>query len=153
MPGLVLALATPGWRWTLLDAMTKRTAFLADAVARLGLVDRVEVTTRRAEELGRSGDRRGHFDAVTARGFGPPPVTAECGAPLLRVGGVLLVSEPPGSKGDRWDQTALRELGLRFEGVVVAAPALGRLRQVEPCPERFPRRTGVPVKRPLWRST
>jgi 16S rRNA (guanine527-N7)-methyltransferase len=73
VPGLVLALERPDLRWTLLDAMTRRTAFLQEAVAELGLAN-VEVRTGRAEEV---PDLRERFKAVVARGFGPPAVTAE----------------------------------------------------------------------------
>lgn len=149
VPGLVLALALPGTRWLLLDAMAKRTAFLAEAVARLELGDRVTVRTGRAEEAGRDPDLRGAFDAVVARGFAAPAVTAECGAPLLRAGGVLVVSEPPGG-ADRWPAAPLTELGLDVDAQQAGPPALIRLRQQHAAPARYPRRVGVPAKRPLW---
>jgi 16S rRNA (guanine527-N7)-methyltransferase len=149
VPGLVLAAALPRSRWTLLDAMRKRTAFLAVAVERLGLQDRVTVRTGRAEELARDPALRGRADAVVARGFAPPAVTAECGAPLLRHGGVLVVSEPPGG-ADRWPPAPLIDLGLVLDRQEAGPPALVRLRLVEAVPDRFPRRTGVPAKRPLW---
>lgn len=149
VPGLVLAVALPGSRWLLLDAMAKRTAFLTEAVARLGVADRVVVRTERAETSGRDPELRGAHDAVVARGFASPAVSAECAAPLLRTGGVLVVSEPPGG-ADRWPAGPLLELGLREDRRVVGPPALVRFRQEAPVPERFPRRVGVPAKRPLW---
>jgi 16S rRNA (guanine527-N7)-methyltransferase len=149
VPGLVLALALPETRWVLVDAMTKRTAFLTEAVAELGLGDRVEVCTARAEQL--VPGYRGVADLVVARGFGPPAVLAECAAPLLVVGGQLVVSEPPGGEADRWDPEGVAMLGLALEAVVPGPPAFVRLRQIAPCPVRYPRRSGVPRKRPLWR--
>jgi 16S rRNA (guanine527-N7)-methyltransferase len=148
LPGLVLALALPATRWWLVDAMTRRTTFLVEAVAELGLEDQVEVRTARAEDLGRA--HRAAADLVVARGFGPPAVLAECAAPLLTVGGRLVVSEPPGGARARWDDRGLAVLGLEVEREVAGPPAFVCLRQVEPCPERFPRRSGVPRKRPLW---
>jgi 16S rRNA (guanine527-N7)-methyltransferase len=150
IPGLVLALALPGVRWVLLDGMVRRTTFLAEAVAALGLEDRVEVRTARAEEAGRRVELRAGFDLVVARGFGPPAVTAECAAPLLGVGGQLVVSEPPDSSGDRWSADGLATVGLAVETVVAGPPSFVRLRQVELADERYPRRVGVPGKRPLW---
>lgn len=88
---------------------------------------------------------------MVARLFGPSAVTAECAAPLLETGGVLIVSEPPTEAVGRWSSSGLAELGLAW--VTVVAGEAGRfavLRQVEPCPERFPRRTGIPAKRPLF---
>jgi 16S rRNA (guanine527-N7)-methyltransferase len=148
VPGLVLAARFPESRWVLVDAMAKRTAFLAAAVDTLGFGDRVEVCTVRAEELGRR--RRAEADLVVARSFAAPPVTAECGAPLLQVGGALVVSEPPGGAADRWNAPALARLGLVVEAVLPGPPAFVRLRQASVCPEKFPRRTGLPRKRPLW---
>lgn len=146
VPGLLLAGERPDLTWTLLDAMAKRTAFLERAVTRLGLVN-VSVRTARAEEV---ADLRGSQVAVVARSFAPPAVTAECAAPLLEVGGRLVVSEPPqeGSGADRW--TGASVLGLGPADLRPGPPALAVLTQLTPCPQRFPRRTGIPVKRPLW---
>jgi 16S rRNA (guanine527-N7)-methyltransferase len=144
IPGLVLATERPDLTWVFLDAMQKRTAFLERAVDRLGLRN-VVVRTARAEEV---PDLRGAFDAVVARSFAAPPVTAECAAPLLRVGGRLIVSEPPDGGPDRWQGAGV--LGLRAPTLVPGPPALVVLVQASPCPPHFPRRTGIPAKRPLW---
>jgi 16S rRNA (guanine527-N7)-methyltransferase len=137
LPGLVIATDRPELELVLLDASERRTTWLHRAVARLGLGARVEVVTGRAQDVGRDPGWRASLDAVVARGFGPPSLTAECAAPLLRVGGVLIVSEPPGDRPDRWDARWLRELGLHPR----AAPAgLASFEQVRLCPERFPRR-------------
>lgn len=150
VPGLVLALAWPGSRWTLLDAGERRTAFLASAVAELGLGDRVAVRRDRAEVAGRDPALRGVFDLVVARAFGRPAVTAECAGPFLRVGGRLEVSEPP-DRPDRWDERGLAGLGLRLAVRASAGEAaVAVFERVAPCPSRFPRRVGVPAKRPLW---
>jgi 16S rRNA (guanine527-N7)-methyltransferase len=155
LPGLVLARALPRSRWLLLDANQRRTAFLERAVAALDLGDRVTVVTGRAEDHGRSAGNRGVVDLVVARSFAAPPVTAECAAPLLRTGGHLLVSEPPADGvanrgGERWPAEGLAVLGMVPDGGVVGPPRVARLRQIGPCPDRYPRRTGVPAKRPLW---
>ncbi|MCU1485381.1 MAG: rRNA small subunit methyltransferase [Actinomycetia bacterium] len=150
IPGLVLALALPAVDWVLLDGMVRRTAFLVEAVAALGLEERVQVRTARAEDAGRAPELRAGFDLVVARGFGPPAVTAECAAPLLVVGGQLVVSEPPDSSGLRWSADGLAVVGLRVEAVVAGPPSFVRLRQAALVDERYPRRVGVPGKRPLW---
>ena len=144
VPGLVLAAERPDLSWTFLDGMHKRTAFLERAVARLGLTN-VVVRTARAEEV---PDLRSAFDAVVARSFAAPAVTAECAAPLLRVGGRLVVSEPPEGDPDRW--SGAPTLGLGRPRLVAGPPTLVVLVQEAPCPDRYPRRTGVPTKRPLW---
>jgi 16S rRNA (guanine527-N7)-methyltransferase len=95
VPGLVLALTWPGAQAVLLDAGERRCAFLRQAVDDLALGPRVTVVRERAELAGRDRRWRATFDLVVARSFGRPAVTAECGAPFLRVGGRLVVSEPP----------------------------------------------------------
>jgi 16S rRNA (guanine527-N7)-methyltransferase len=145
VPGLVLALRWPASSWTLVDSAERRCRFLEEASVELGLARRVRVAQGRAEVLGRDAALRGAFGLVTARSFGPPSVTAECAAPFLEVGGSLLVSEPPAS-APRWpDEVAVFGLavGERVSGIQV-------LTQIERCPDRFPRRTGVPGKRPLF---
>jgi 16S rRNA (guanine527-N7)-methyltransferase len=147
VPGLVIVEARPDLQVVLLDAMAKRTALLTEAVVALEAADRCRVVTGRAEDLGRSPELRGMAGAVTARLFGPPAVTAECAAPLLREGGRLLVSEPPDAP-PRWPEDRLRELGMRPADQVV--PGVCVLEQTELCPDRYPRRNGVPAKRPLF---
>lgn len=147
VPGLVLAELWPSSGVVLLDSMERRTAFLAEAVTALGWDDRVEVARARAEEYGR--EHRGAFDGVVARGFAPPPVTAECAAPLLRPGGLLVVSEPP-EGASRWPAEAVATLGLATEAVLTGIARYQVLRQIAVCPEMYPRRVGIPSKRPLW---
>ena len=153
VPGLVLAAVWPGSRWVLLDAGRRRTEFLDDAVAELGWSDRIVVRWDRAEIAGRDPELRGGCDLVVARSFGSPAVTAECAAPFLRVDGDLLVSEPPAPDATRWDDAGLARLGLRRGDATIdpTVPAtIQTLRQTEPCPDRYPRRVGIPAKRPLW---
>lgn len=149
IPGLVLACTFPASRWVLLDAHHRRTAFLRRAVSALELADRVHVLTARAENVGHEENHRSRYDLVVSRAFGPPPVVAECAAPLLAVGGHLVVSEPP-EETARWPPDQLKALGLLGDGLYPGPPRLASMTQVVLCPRRFPRRVGVPSKRPLW---
>lgn len=151
VPGLVLAERWGDTRFVLLDSSERRTDFLRTAVDGLGWHARVEVVRARAEVAGRDDTLRGWFDVVVSRSFGPPAVTAECAAPLLRMGGLLVVSEPP--TGDqRWPDAGAAMVGLRWDRRHQGSTGAGYavLRQGEPCPARFPRREGMPAKRPLW---
>jgi 16S rRNA (guanine527-N7)-methyltransferase len=149
VPGLVLAVAHPSSTWVLLDGQARRVAFLTEAIDRLALADRVQAVHARAEDAGRDPGLRGQLDLVTARSFGPPAVVAECAAPLLRVRGHLVVSEPPASQGERWPADGLTGLGMRLVRVT-SAPAYAVLEQVDPASDRYPRRAGVPARRPLF---
>ena len=150
MPGLVLAALRPGTSVVLLDASQRRTAFLREAVERLGISSQVRVLTERAEAAARVPELRSQFEAVVARSFGPPAVTAECAAGFLPIGGVLVVSEPPEGATDRWPEAGLAQLGF---GPAIrlgtASAGFVRIPRVEHH-ERWPRRVGIPAKRPLW---
>lgn len=151
VPGLVLATGRPGSAFVLLDARQRRTAFLRDAVERLGLAPRVEVVEERAEVAARRPGLRGTAGAVVARAFGPPPVTAECAVGFLRVAGVLVVSEPPeGDPAGRWPGEALEALGL--SDAEVCRTGGGRFVRLTKTrdDDHWPRRVGIPAKRPLW---
>jgi 16S rRNA (guanine527-N7)-methyltransferase len=151
VPGLALAVAWPGSLWTLVDAGVRRVEFLGEAVQTLGLIDRAHVVGGRAEELAHEERFRGRFDLVVARGFAPPAVTAECAAGFLAVGGQVVVSEPPGGASSRWPAAGLAVLGLEPEATLESGGAWYQvLRQSSPCPDRYPRRTGIPAKRPLF---
>jgi 16S rRNA (guanine527-N7)-methyltransferase len=155
LPGLVVASEWSEVSLVLLEANGRRAAFLSQAVERLDLEGRVSVLEERAEAAGREPSLRASFDGVLARSFGRPAVLAECAAPLLRKGGWLLVSEPPRAedhdgRDPRWPAEPLRQLGLEPAEVVHEGFEYRVLRQREACPDRFPRRNGVPAKKPLF---
>ncbi len=154
LPGLVIAALLPDATGLLLDSNGRRCRFLEESVAGLGWDGRLTVACVRAEEAGHQADLRGSFTAVVARSFGPPAVVAECAAPFLEIGGVLVVSEPPPdgpeADGRRWPADGLASLGLAFQAVERDRYGYAVLHQVAACPDRYPRRTGVPAKRPLW---
>ena len=151
LPGLPLALALPDWRWILVESSSRRAGFLREAIASLGMADRIEVVEQRAEVAGRRPDLRAQVDVVVSRSFGPPAVLAECAAPLLRQGGLIVVSEPPGGDEQRWPEAGLSRLGLVAGPVMATGGATFQiLVQRAVCDPRFPRRTGVPAKRPLF---
>jgi 16S rRNA (guanine527-N7)-methyltransferase len=144
----VLALARPDLHLVLLDARGTRCRFLEGAVEALDL--EAEVVEGRAEVVGRS-ELRGTAGAVVARSFGIPAATAECAAPLLEVGGLLVVSEPPPPpQPDRWPARGLAELGLEATVRVGSSPTVQVLVQRTGCPAAYPRRDGVPTKQPLF---
>lgn len=154
LPGLVLAEEWPGAHFVLIEANHRRAAFLRWAIAALTRTASVDVVTERAEAVAQRPDFRATFDLVVARSFGPPSVTAECAAGLLVPDGLLVVSEPPGEPGqtdtDRWPSGPLQTLGLDVLPVFRSEFTYAILRQVQPCPARYPRRVGIPAKRPLF---
>ena len=153
VPGLVLHSCWPTCRLVLMDGNQRRTDFLSEEVAGWDHASMIEVVRGRAEELGRDDRYRRRFQLVTARSFGKPSITAECGSPLLDLNGVMVVSEPPEEDVEgRWPSVGLAELGMtrrsrsRFDGRF----SYQVLYKADETPERYPRRVGIPSKRPLF---
>lgn len=111
VPGLVIAWDRPDLEVHLVDRRARRTDELERSVRRLGVVDRCVVHCRDLTVIPPDWSQR--FDAVVARGFGPPEPTLRLATQAVRPGGVVVISEPP--VGDRWDPVLLEELGVRAE--------------------------------------
>ena len=155
MPGLPLKIAFPALRVTLVESVGKKADFLRSTVAELGLPD-VEVVAERAEVAGRAEAHRDTYDWVTARALGTLPVVIELCAPFLGPGGLLVaqrsgdldadvVAAAPAFKALRmWAQTPvyLQIASLPGHGLVVGE-------KYAATPEAYPRRAGLPRKRPL----
>jgi 16S rRNA (guanine527-N7)-methyltransferase len=153
VPGLVLVSCWPDTRVVLMDASERRTAFLQETLDEWPGVSGAEVIRGRAEELGRLGGMRESFEAVTSRSFGMPALSAECGSSFLVPQGVMVVSEPPGVQpADRWPDEGLALVGLQSAGTFRVSDRFGYqvLRKVKTTDDRFPRRVGIPAKRPLF---
>ena len=152
LPGLVLAALWPGAEVLLVESRGRRVGLLERAVAELGWAGRVQVRGERAELVARDPAVRGRAVGVVARSFGPPAVVAECGAPFLIRGGLLVVSEPPETGTARWPEGGvLEQLGLSKPTVCEAdGSRYVRLEALRECGDRFPRRPGVPEREPLW---
>jgi 16S rRNA (guanine527-N7)-methyltransferase len=150
LPGLVL-LERWQCRAVFLDSMAKRSSFLSEALDWPGAPAKGEVVTARAEEAARWPELEGGFDLVTARSFGPPATTAECAVRFLKVGGVLIVSEPPSDRTEeRWNPKGLALLGLVARGRSRFGAGYEVLVKETPTDREYPRASGTPKKRPLF---
>ena len=155
-PGLPLKIACPALRLTLLEATGKKTAFLQAVVERLGLSE-VTVVTARAEEAGQDAAHREGYDLVLARALADMAVLAELSLPLARVGGWVVAQKGGDPAAEvAAAQKAIKLLGGRLAEVLpVAVPGLEAARhlvvleKVGATPPGYPRRPGLPAKRPL----
>lgn len=150
-PGLPLKLLYPQLRLTLVESVGKKATFLETVIAELGLTE-VDVVAERAETLGQQPAFREQFDWAVARAVAPLRVLVEYLLPLCRVGGQVLAQ-----KGERAAEevaeakTAVSLLGggnLRLQ----PAPLEGHfvlIDKLTTTPANYPRRPGMPVKRPL----
>jgi len=156
LPGLPLKIAAPELSLTLLEATARKAAFLRRTVDELALAQ-VEVLTGRAEDVACQPDRREAYDLVVARAVAPLPSLLELALPFLRIGGLL--ASPKGSGAPQEvarSARALSVLGGKLLSMTRLAvpgashqPWLVVVRKVAPTPETYPRRAGVPAKRPL----
>lgn len=149
LPGIPVAIVT-GAHTVLIEATAKKAAFLRAAIAELG-VD-ADVLATRAEDAGRQPELRGQFAAASARAVASAPTALELTAPLLTVGGVAILQR---GAMDITERTALEGAALMLGCTVDAEVTLEGerrlilVRKTSATPERFPRRAGIPEKRPL----
>lgn len=87
LPGVCLALARPDVSVDLVEPLLRRTTFLTEVVDELGLA-RCRVVRGRAEEV---AGAVGGADVLTARAVAPLAKLARWGAPLIRIGGTMMV--------------------------------------------------------------
>ncbi len=154
-PGLPLKIAFPEIALTLVESVEKKTAFLKHIVSTLAL-EKVSVMTTRAETLGHMPEQRESYDVVTARAVAELAVLAEYCLPLLRIGGRFLA--PKGAQIT--DELAHAEAAINILGghILTAEPIMlpqqpGRslvvIEKIAATPERYPRRVGLPTRKPL----
>ncbi|XP_062116416.1 uncharacterized protein LOC133830456 isoform X3 [Humulus lupulus] len=92
LPGVVLAIACPGWEVTLMESMNKRCVFLEHVVGQIGLSN-VKVVRGRAEDLGQNHCFREQFDVAVARAVAEMRILAEYCLPLVRIGGLFVAAK------------------------------------------------------------
>ena len=156
LPGLVLpSTVGPSATGCLLDAQQRRCEFLERAVARARPRPPGDGRVRPGRGAGpRSGAPRHGFDLVVARSFGAPAVTAECAVGLPAFGREAGRDRAARRRvlGAALARGRSCRLGLRPGGA--RAPRCRRprcgSRLVETADDRWPRRDGIPAKRPLW---
>jgi len=151
-PGLPIKIAHPTLRLTLVESASKKTRFLAEVTEQLALTD-VLVVTGRAENVAREPEHRETYDLALARALASLPVLVELTLPFLRLGGVL--AAPKGSRAAQEVDAAapaLRACGGRLlpaERLPDSLLTLVLVEKVAPTPSTYPRRPGIPAKRPL----
>ena len=155
-PGVPLKIAFPESAATLVESTGKKAAFLSHLVEALGLED-VNVLGDRAETLGKNNELREAFDLVLCRAVAKLPTVLELTLPYCRIGGLVVVHK--GSDAEQElaaSRAALKKLGGTFKEIRrVDLSGLSDDRylivfeKVSDSPAEYPRRPGMPAKRPL----
>jgi len=155
LPGLPLKIVFPHIELVLVDSVAKKTSFLKYLVKRLDLQG-VEVVTERAENLAHQDYYREGFDAVLSRATGRLPIAAEYTLPFCKIGGYFIAQK----KGD-----IEKELQDSSRAITLLGGMLSQIKQIDLpqlqdhllviiakvaiSPITYPRRPGIPAKRPL----
>lgn len=156
MPGIPLAIVRPDLQYTLLDSVGKKTLFLEQTVATLGLPN-VAVVNTRAELAAQTWDYRQRFTIAVSRAVASLPLLIELTVPFLKLLGRAILMK----KGDIAEEVARSRRALRSMGgdiIEVAGSPLPDLlpehqlviiEKTRPTNSQYPRRPGIPERRPL----
>ncbi len=156
LPGIPLKIVFPDIKLTLLEATVKKTKFLEHLISKLNLKN-VEIVAARAETAAYNGQYREQFDVVLSRAVATLPALAELILPFCSIGGVCVVQK----KGDIDKEVEQAQKAITMMG--------GKLREVKPIdlkeytdkrwlviidkvkstPVSYPRRPGMPEKKPI----
>jgi 16S rRNA (guanine527-N7)-methyltransferase len=165
-PGLVIAIVRPDLRVALIESIAKKALFLEKIVDELDIPN-VAVVCSRAEDTGRHPDMRDSFDVVVARAVAETATLAEYIIPLVSIGGFALMQKSdialPEVRDGSNAITAVGATVRRIDSIDVSKLAVispdaattltGRsivvLEKTSPTPDTYPRRVGVPTKRPM----
>lgn len=154
-PALPLAILRPETHFTLVESNGRKVAYLREASRSLGLSN-VTVEGERVEIVARDPRHREIYDLAIARAFASLPVVLECSLPLLSIGGRLIAPRGCHALDEALQATGIPELlGGEFAGVgryrLLSGVELETVVVVKttPSPARYPRRPGLPARRPL----
>ena len=156
IPGIPLKIAFPQIQLVLVEATARKTTFLHHIVEKLGLTD-VEVVIGRAEEVAHNPQYRAQSHVVLARGLAKLAALGELTLPFCATGGLVIAHK----KGDireevKRAENAIKTLGGRLKEIIpVTLPefpdnrCLVVIEKVSATPDKYPRRAGMPAKRPI----
>lgn len=154
VPGIPLKILVPSLTLTVVEAKHRKVEFLEALLSELDLSD-VTVMPRRAEESGRDPRHRDQYDFAVAKALAPLRTLVELTLPFLRMGGVVIAPKGKETEAEVKDARIALEM---LKGALRAVEPLPLSEPQQhvilvdkelPTPLRFPRRPGVPAKRPL----
>lgn len=155
-PGLPLKIVCPSLSLTLVESVGKKAAFCKVVVEELGLSS-VTILNQRAEEVAHLTTHREHYDWAVARAVANLPTLVEYLLPLVRVGGAALAMKGETAPAEvHQAERAIQILGGRVRKLIpIHLPQVAEERylvvidKVAATPPSYPRKSGIPEKRPL----
>lgn len=159
-PGVPLKILFPDICLTLLDSVRKKTVFLEKATAHLGLKS-VEILGRRAESAAKEKQHRQAYDLVVARAVAELRVLAELTLPFCKIGGTVIAIKGENISSElEHSSGAIAKLGGKISAIIDCSDRFEFLKsnlvvisKISETPPGFPRRPGIPLKRPIMRDT
>lgn len=153
-PGVPLKIYKPEYKLTLLESQKKKIYFLEELIKILNLSD-VEIIWERAENLGKNPDHREQYDLVLARGVAKPNIVLEYALPFVKINGIFLGQATEKSIIE-WENTEkITEIlgGIIEDKIQISFNNITRIflkiRKIAKTPDKYPRKPGIPEKRPL----
>ena len=155
-PGMVLKIAFPKWNVTLFDSLQKRISFLQDSIAVLGLSD-ISAIHGRAEDFGKQTAHREQYSLCVSRAVANISTLSEYCLPFVSVGGMFVAYKSDDCDAEIENaKPAIELLGGAIEKVerfrlpdTEDGRSLVCVRKVMPTPAKYPRKSGIPSKKPL----
>ncbi|MEN4012020.1 MAG: 16S rRNA (guanine(527)-N(7))-methyltransferase RsmG [Chloroflexota bacterium] len=155
-PGIPLKIVYPRLKLTLVESVGKKLAFCRHIVETLGL-EGVTLLQARAEELGLQREHRQQYDWAVARAVANLPVLSEFLLPLVSLGGKMLAQKGVGAHAEVVSAAnAIRVLGGQLKQILpVHLPGIAEERylviieKIASTPPGYPRRVGLPARRPI----
>ncbi len=155
-PGVPLKILLPQPRLVLIEPTAKKTAFLRHIVHKLEL-ENIEISNSRAEEAAHLSPYREQFALVLSRAVASLPELVELTLPFCRIGGRFIAQK----KGDVDEEVngakkAIATLGGKLNQIKKIeldefddARYLVIIDKIHPTPNKYPRRPGMPKRRPI----
>ena len=156
-PGMVLKIFFPEKKFLLLDSTLKKVNFLKLLSAELESYNNLEIKHGRAENFAKNNKYREKYDLVLSRAVAPLNILAEYTLPFTSKGGLLYFYKGPDfQKEIKNSKKSFQKLGGKYlDAIELKIPGLDAERyliiykKVKNTPKKFPRRAGIPKKRPL----
>lgn len=154
-PGIPLKVWDKSLSVTLIESTSKKAEFLRTAAEELSIP--IDVVSERAESVGSNPQYRQSYDLVIARAVGPLAVLCEYCLPLVRNGGLFIAMKGYDVESEiAASKRAVQLLGGQLSGLHqydlpfnMGRRSLVEVRKISPTPRTYPRRIGIPKKRPL----
>lgn len=156
LPGIPLKILYPQAQVYLVDSLQKRLHFLQEVIQKLQLTN-IHLVHGRAEDLGKDPQYREKFDLVLSRAVAALPVLSEYCLPLVKVGGQFAAAKGPKAQEELAQaQKAIDLLGGKVQKIheyqlpyINEGRSIIIIEKVQATPKNYPRKAGIPAKRPL----